>query len=109
MALFDKHTVNINSKILELINRRQRQILVHSYIYYKEDSNLVDDFTFDKWCKELFQLQTQNKKEFEKSVFHNVFKKWSGFSGYDLFKDELMVEMWARYKATQLILYKNAN
>lgn len=107
--LFDKAAININKNILELINRRQRQILVHSYIYYKEDSNLIDDFTFDKWCKELFKLQTNNKREFEKSEFFNVFKKWSGFSGYDLFKDDIMVEMWARYKATQLILYKNAN
>ena len=108
--LFDKFTININKKILELINRRQRQILVHSYIYYKEDSNLIDDFTFDKWCKELFKLQTDNVREFEKSEYYNVFKKWSGFSGYDLFRDnETFIEMWARHKALQLILYKNAN
>ena len=30
-------------KISELINRRRRQILVHSIIYYKMDKNLIAD------------------------------------------------------------------
>ena len=108
MALFDKKVININSKILEKINRRRRQILVHSYIYYKEDNNLIDDFTFDRWCKELFELQTNHKREAEKAEFQEAFKEWNGFSGYDLFKNDIMTEVWARFKATHLLLYKNS-
>ena len=100
--LFDKHTVNIDKGILELINRRRRQILVHSYLYYKQDTNLIPDFTFDVWCKELVQLHTEHPKEAAKAVFEKAFEGWQGFSGYDLFSNDTMAEVWARYKAFQL-------
>ena len=108
MALFDKKVININSKILALINRRRRQILVHSYLYYKEDVNLIDDFTFDKWCRELFELQNKYQREAAKAEFQKAFKEWNGFSGYDLFKDDVMAGLWARQKATQLMFYRNS-
>lgn len=108
MALFNKNEINISPKILELINRRRRQILVHSYLYYKCDTNLISDFTFDSWCKELFKLQKQYPRETEKAVFQEAFKNWTGFSGYDLFSHDNMTEAWARFKALQLdTFYKN--
>jgi len=100
--LFDKNTINIDAGILELINRRRRQILVHSYLYYKSDTNLITDFTFDSWCKELVQLHQKHPKETAKAVFPNAFDGWQGFSGYDLFKNDTMAEVWARQKAFQL-------
>ncbi len=41
--------------LLEWVNRRQRQILVHSFLYYQLNENIIDDFTFDKWSKELHE------------------------------------------------------
>lgn len=43
-------------KTKELMQRRIRQILVHSCIYYEYDTNIVDDSTYDKWGKELVEL-----------------------------------------------------
>lgn len=100
--LFDKAAININNEVLELINKRRRQILVHSYLYYKCNTNLIEDFTFDMWCKELVDLHHKYPKESAKAVFPEAFKYWEGFSGYDLFKDDNMAEMWARLKAFQL-------
>ena len=50
----------MNVEILELITRRERQILVHSYIYYELNTNLISDATFDEWAKELAQLIKNN-------------------------------------------------
>ena len=37
-------------EIAELIQRRRLQVLVHSYIYYERNTNLVTDAVFDRWC-----------------------------------------------------------
>lgn len=43
-------------KTKELMQRRIRQILVHSCIYYEYDTNIISDSTYDKWGKELVEL-----------------------------------------------------
>lgn len=105
MALFDKKTININKNSLQLINKRRRQIVVHSYLYYKMNTNLISDFTFDCWCKELVDLHNKYPKESETAEFSEAFKGWNGFSGYDLFTKDNMTELWARQKALQLEQY----
>lgn len=103
MALFNKFTINLDEKVLELINRRRRQILVHSYLYYELSTNIISDTTFDAWCKELVQLQSNYPKESEKAVFADVFRDWTGFSGYDLIpKCDKTTKLWANKKAKQL-------
>lgn len=57
---------NIND-ISNLIKRRRFQILVHSYIYYKLNDNIISNATFDKWAQELITLQ-QNYPEISKKV-----------------------------------------
>jgi hypothetical protein len=42
--------------IYELIHRRTKQLIVHSYLYYKLSQSVIDDYTFDKMCKELVAL-----------------------------------------------------
>lgn len=43
--------------IMNLIKRRRFQILVHSYIYYKLNDNIISNALFDKWSEELIELQ----------------------------------------------------
>lgn len=105
MALFDAKNININTTILELINRRRRQIVVHSYLYYKGNTSLITDYQFDLWCKELVELHKNHPRETEKAVFPEAFAGWEGFSGYDLFSKDTMTEVWARLKAFQLTSY----
>lgn len=73
-----------NEKVLELMNRRQRQLLVHSFLYYQQNTNIISDFTFDKWSKELADLIKDHEEIFKQSVYYNGFQTFDGSSGYDL-------------------------
>lgn len=44
-------------KIAQLILQRRLQMLVHSYIYYKLNDNIISDSTWSKWAVELADLQ----------------------------------------------------
>jgi hypothetical protein len=101
MALFDKKTLDKTQDILQLINKRRRQILVHSAIYYEFNDNLISDKTFDDWCKELVNLHAKYPKQSAKCVFNEVFRNWTGFSGYDLLKGG--AGGWATMKAQHLL------
>ena len=43
-------------QILAKINQRERQILVHAYLYYKNNQNLISDDKYDQWSFELADL-----------------------------------------------------
>ena len=49
--------MNHNAAIEEFIRRRRRQLMVHRYIYYCRDRNLIPDQTYDKWNAELLQME----------------------------------------------------
>jgi NAD-dependent DNA ligase adenylation domain len=70
--------------LLELMNRRQRQILVHSFLYYQLNENIISDHTFDLWSKELAELIKNYPDTFKQSVYYEGFKEFDGSSGYDL-------------------------
>lgn len=74
----------MNQSIIELINRRRRQILVHSFLYYQLNQAIIDDFTYDKWAMELFQLQIDFPEESKKAIHFEIYKDFDGSSGFDL-------------------------
>jgi NAD-dependent DNA ligase len=43
--------------IKSLITRRRRQILVHSFLYYRMNTSIISDGQYDTWARELMQLQ----------------------------------------------------
>lgn len=67
--------------IKEKIRQRRRQMLVHSYIYYELDDNIVSDAQWAKWAKELEQLQKDYPKESAEVEEYEQFKDWDGSSG----------------------------
>lgn len=67
--------------IKEKIRQRRRQMLVHSYIYYELDDNIVSDVQWAKWAKELEQLQKNYPKESAEVEEYEQFKDWDGSSG----------------------------
>lgn len=67
--------------MLALINRRERQILLHSCIYYELDKNIISDYQFDMWSKELVELMEAYPKEFKASAYFLEFKEFTGSSG----------------------------
>lgn len=67
--------------MLALINRRERQILLHSCIYYEIDKNIISDYQFDMWSKELVELMEAYPNEFKASEYYSEFKEFTGSSG----------------------------
>lgn len=71
-----------------LINRRQRQILVHSIIYYKYNANLISDSTWTKWAVELEELQKQYPHIAASQYYGEYFKGFDHSTGYSLPLDD---------------------
>lgn len=74
----------LDQSIVELINRKRRQIMVHSAIYYRFCTSIISDAEFDKWSRELVKLQKDYPKESEAAPLYDDFKDWDGSSGYNL-------------------------
>jgi hypothetical protein len=68
-------------KIAEKIQQRRYQMLVHSYIYYEMNENIVSDSKWSSWATELAELQS-NYPEIAKEVpYADDFADWDGSSG----------------------------
>lgn len=70
--------------IEEKIQQRRLQMLVHSYIYYELDDNIIPDSKWSQWAMELVDLQKKYPKESKKVQYYDVFKDFDGSSGFDL-------------------------
>lgn len=68
-------------EIAELIQRRRIQILIHSYLYYELDSNLISDSTWNEWAVELVKLQNDYPEIANKVIYSEQFSGWDGSSG----------------------------
>lgn len=88
--------------IAELINRRRRQILVHSVIYYELNNNIISDATWSEWAMELVELQKQYPDIAASCVYHDAFKNFDGSSGFYL----PLSDPWANKKARQLLIWQ---
>ncbi len=86
-------------KIAELINRRRRQILVHSVIYYEMNDNLISDSTWSKWAQELEELQAKYPDIAAKVPYAKEFEGFDHSTGSSLPLDD----PWAVKKAKQLL------
>lgn len=89
--------------IAELINRRRRQILVHSVIYYRMNDNIIDDYTWTRWANELAELQKQYPDIAKECWYADEFEDFDGSSGFNLPLDD----PWAVNKARQLLEYES--
>lgn len=88
--------------IAELLNRRRRQILVHSVIYYKMNENLISDSTWSKWATELEELQAKYSNIAAKVPYAEEFREFDHSTGMNLPLDD----PWAINKARQLLALK---
>lgn len=69
---------------LELVEWLRRSILVHSYIYYELNSNVISDTMYDITSKRLVELQSNDK--FKTGMYYYVFEDFDGTTGFDLFE-----------------------
>lgn len=100
MGLFDKQKLieetkplNYTNPIASKILQRRLQILVHSYIYYELDMNIVSDEKWSKWAMELVKLQKENQLVASKLPYAKEFLDFDGSTGYHLpYKNKEIVE-----------------
>ena len=85
-------------EIVAKINQRRRQIAVHSVIYYRFNDNIIDDHTYDRWSKELAELQKAFPYYSAEVDMYDRFKDFDGSTGYHLIDIP-----WAVGKAEQLL------
>lgn len=74
----------LNQEIVSRIRQRRKQMMVHSAIYYRYGTSVVDDAVFDKWAIELSELQKEYPLESRHTVLYEEFKDWTGITGYHL-------------------------
>lgn len=75
-------------KIKADILRKRQQILVHSCLYYRFDTNLIEDYQYDKIGKSLVDLQIKypelSKEVTYKYKAFETFGQDGCYSGYNL-------------------------
>ena len=88
-----------DQRIGELIQKRRYQILINSCIYYEFNQNLVPDFVYDDWSRELYSLQNEYREISEFMPLHWCFKDWNPATGFDL----PIREKWIKDKAAYIL------
>lgn len=66
------------------IRHRRLQMLIHSHIYYRLNTNILDDKQFDKWAYELRDLQAKYPEESAACDLAEEFEGWDGTTGFHL-------------------------
>lgn len=86
--MIDKNTYDLFTgeelKIAEKIQQRRYQILVHSCIYYHMGQNIISDYEWDEWARELRDLQNQYPEISKQVTLYEYFKDWDAYTGFHL-------------------------
>ena len=94
----------VKQTIKEKIRQRRSQMLVHSYIYYEKDDNIVSDFKWQEWADELRDLQNNHPDECNIGFYDKEFEGWTGAGGSHLpLRNPEVMD-----KAEKIILYNQA-
>ena len=88
--------------IAEKIQQRRLQILVHSCIYYELNTNIISDKQWDKYARELVQLQTAYPSIAEQVVWADAFRNFDASTGFNLpIKDAWVMQKAMQFAGTQ--------
>lgn len=71
--------------ITDKISFRERQILIHSYLYYHRDTSVINDSEYDKLSHGLAEMIKQYPNEFIESDYFIHFTDWTPATGFDLY------------------------
>lgn len=86
--------------IAERIQELRLEMVVHSYIYYELNDNIISDAEWSQRAKELVRLQQAHPDIVEQVIYADAFKDFDGSTGFSLPRDE-------RTKAKAHYLLKN--
>lgn len=87
------------------IDYLQRCIIIHSYIYYELDNNVISDKEYDTMARKLAKLRDEYPDLWKKSYYYKQFgDEYNGATGFTLFHDlDERQQAIIRYIATILI------
>lgn len=72
----------------EYIDFLQRYIIVHSYIYYELDRNIISDKQYDAKSKELVKYKNEYPELWKTSMYYKQFgEDYNGATGFTLYHD----------------------
>ena len=71
-------------QIHDRIRQLRLGLMINSYIYYKLGENIISDQTWDARARELVKLQKKYPAVAKKVRFADVFKDFTGETGYYL-------------------------
>ena len=80
-------------------------MLVHSYLYYHLDTEIVSDLTWQNWAEELTELQKEYRMlhgDTNIKFYDEAFSDWDGTTGMHLPQDG-----WVAGAANRLLRYKD--
>lgn len=78
----------MNLTTQEYIDFLQRYIIVHSYIYYECNNNIISDKKYDEKVKELMRLKNEHPDLWESSMYYRQFgDDYNGATGFTLYHD----------------------
>lgn len=77
---------NLPDDVRSKIKQRRAQMMVHSYIYYKLGKNIVSDQKWDRWAKELVDLQEEWGHKI--GYYDEDFEDFTGATGMHLPKNK---------------------
>lgn len=78
----------LEEELEEKINRRRRQILVHSIIYYRFNDSIISDAKWSIWAAELDALQKNYPNIAKNCVLSEAFANFDPSTGFDLPLDD---------------------
>lgn len=77
-----------NLSTQEYIDYLQRYIILHSYIYYECDDNIISDKQYDEKSKELTRYKNEYPELWKKSMYYKQFgDEYNGATGFTLYHD----------------------
>lgn len=72
----------------EYIDFLQRFIILHSYIYYESNSNVISDKQYDEKSKELVKYKNEYPELWKSSMYYKQFgDDYNGATGFTLYHD----------------------
>lgn len=74
--------------ILEYIDYLQRYIILHSYIYYELNDNIISDKQYDEKARELVKYKNEYPDLWKQSMYYKQFgDDYTGATGFTLYHD----------------------
>ena len=86
-----KKPSTLDETIAAKIKQMRLSILLHSYLYYEKNVNIISDARWSEIAHELAKMQIDYPNVSKAVRFYEMFKDWKGDSGANLQYDDALI------------------